>query len=66
MTEPTPTRPKTSSPYDVNSRPVPLSDCAACQKIAAKREAARAEFDYSAVSDGTVMLRAHLRTAHNQ
>ncbi|WP_189782725.1 hypothetical protein [Streptomyces capitiformicae] len=64
MTEPT--RPKTSSPYDVNSQPVPLSDCAACQKITAKREAARAEFDYSAVSDGTVMLRAHLRTAHDQ
>ncbi|WP_053745753.1 MULTISPECIES: hypothetical protein [unclassified Streptomyces] len=44
--------------------PTPTDGCAACGELAAHRGAAQAAFDYSAVSDANVRLRAHLLDAH--
>lgn len=44
--------------------PVPVDGCPRCREHAASRDAARAVFDYSAVSDANVRLRAHLLDAH--
>jgi len=50
--------------YDVTRSPVPVAGCEPCRELAARREAARATCDYSAVSDANVLLRAHLRCEH--
>jgi len=44
--------------------PTPTDGCAACGELAAHRSAVRAAFDYSAVSDANVLLKAHLLDAH--
>ncbi|MEW2118705.1 hypothetical protein AB0945_26635 [Streptomyces sp. NPDC005474] len=44
--------------------PTPTDGCVACGELAAHRSAAQAAFDYSAVSDANVRLRAHLLDAH--
>ena len=44
--------------------PTPTDGCAACGELAAHRGAAQAAFDYSAVSDANVRLRAHLLDTH--
>ncbi|WP_405881994.1 hypothetical protein OG747_27125 [Streptomyces sp. NBC_01384] len=49
---------------DVSRPPVPVDGCEACRELAARRHAARAVFDHSAVSDANVRMRAHLRSAH--
>ncbi|MFE9706659.1 hypothetical protein [Streptomyces sp. NPDC005930] len=44
--------------------PRPVPDCAACAWLADRREAARAAFDHSAVTDANVLLRQHQRKEH--
>ena len=52
-------------PYEVYRPPAPVNGCEACRELAARRSAVRAAFDYSAVSDANVRLRAHLLDAHD-
>ncbi|MEV4448881.1 hypothetical protein [Streptomyces mirabilis] len=54
----------TGPTYDVSRSPVPVDGCEACREFAARRHAARAVFDHSAVSDANVRMRAHLRHEH--
>ncbi|MET7681973.1 hypothetical protein [Streptomyces sp. NPDC005423] len=51
-------------PYDVSRPPVPVEGCEPCAELADRRSAARASFDYSAVGDANVLLRAHQRLDH--
>ncbi|GAA2606409.1 MULTISPECIES: hypothetical protein [Streptomyces] len=44
--------------------PLPVPGCDACAWLADRREAARAAFDHSAVSDANVLLRQHQRKEH--
>ncbi|WP_055529427.1 hypothetical protein [Streptomyces graminilatus] len=51
--------------YEEYRPPAPVDGCETCRGFAARRSAARAEFDYSAVSDSNVRLRAHLLDEHS-
>jgi hypothetical protein len=44
--------------------PLPVPGCDACAWLADRREAARAAFDHSAVTDANVLLRQHQRKEH--
>ncbi|MGY5048496.1 hypothetical protein ACWDE0_23205 [Streptomyces sp. 900105755] len=44
--------------------PEPVPGCATCAQFAARRKAAEAGFDASAVTDVVVLLRRHLRRDH--
>ncbi|MGW8066496.1 hypothetical protein ACVV2G_30480 [Streptomyces ziwulingensis] len=52
------------APGDPGGPPVPAPGCEACARLAARREAARAAFDHSAVTDANVLLRRHRRKEH--
>ncbi|MFI8948013.1 hypothetical protein ACIGO6_16075 [Streptomyces sp. NPDC053750] len=52
------------APGDPGLPPAPFPDCAACAWLADRREAARAAFDHSAVTDANVLLRQHQRKEH--
>ncbi len=51
-------------PGDLSRPPNPVPGCAACAWLADRREAARAAFDHSAVTDANVLLRQHRRKEH--
>jgi hypothetical protein len=51
--------------YEQYRPPVPVDGCEPCRELSARRDAARATFDYSAVSDENVRMRAHLRREHD-
>ncbi|MEJ1201005.1 MULTISPECIES: hypothetical protein [unclassified Streptomyces] len=44
--------------------PAPVPGCDACARLTGRREAARAAFDHSAVTDANVLLRQHQRKEH--
>ncbi|MGV9283168.1 hypothetical protein [Streptomyces sp. NPDC003730] len=52
------------APGEPERPPRPVPDCAACTWLADRREAARAAFDHSAVTDANVLLRQHQRKEH--
>ncbi|WP_217140956.1 hypothetical protein [Streptomyces sp. AC627_RSS907] len=52
------------APGDPGRPPAPVSGCEACAWLADRREAARAVFDHSAVTDANVLLRQHQRKEH--
>lgn len=52
------------APGDQDRPPLPVPDCAACARLADRREAARAAFDHSGVTDANVLLRQHQRKEH--
>ncbi|WP_330288452.1 hypothetical protein [Streptomyces sp. NBC_00576] len=58
-------RPPVHSSYAEYRPPAPVGGCEACRELAARRSAVKAAFDYSAVSDANVRLRAHLLEAHD-
>ncbi len=62
---PRPPRPPLYPSYEEYRPPSPTDGCDACQELAARRSAAQAAFDYSAVSDANVRLRAHLLDTHS-
>lgn len=51
-------------PYDVSRAPLPVDGCEPCRELAARRNAARAAFDYSAIGDANVLMRTHQRLDH--
>lgn len=51
-------------PYDVSRSPVPVDGCEPCRELAARRDAARTVFDYSAIGDANVLMRSHQRLDH--
>lgn len=52
------------APGPLERPPLPVPDCEACAWLADRREAARAAFDHSAVTDANVLLRQHQRKEH--
>lgn len=58
-------RPPVHPSYEENRPPAPVDGCEACRELAARRSEVKAAFDYSAVSDANVRLRAHLLDAHD-
>jgi hypothetical protein len=53
-----------AAPGEPDRPPLPVPGCDACAWLAERREAARAAFDHSAVTDANVLLRQHRRREH--
>ncbi|MEU6355002.1 hypothetical protein ABZ896_37780 [Streptomyces sp. NPDC047072] len=52
--------------FDVSRPPVPVAGCTTCADLDRQREAARARFDHSGVTDAHVLLRQHQEREHGE